>query len=235
MPDPTLEHHKRQAGEAAAALVVPGMTVGLGTGSTVRFTIEAIGRRLATGALRDVVGVATSRATERLAAACGIPLADLADRPVRDLCIDGADEVSPTLDLIKGLGAALLREKIVATAARRRVIVVDAGKRVARLGTRAHLPVAVIPFAWPVHLDPIRALGGVPELRREPSGAPLVSDDGLYLLDCRFPAGIPHPADLEAALRARAGIVATGLFLGMTEMVFVAGAEGMEVLTVSGS
>lgn len=115
------------------------------------------------------------------------------------------------------------------------MIVVDAGKRVARLGTRAHLPVAVIPFAWPVHLDPIRALGGVPELRREPSGAPLVSDDGLYLLDCRFPAGIPHPADLEAALRARAGIVATGLFLGMTEMVFVAGAEGMEVLTVSGS
>ncbi len=227
-PSP-IEQHKRRAGEAAAMLVETGMAVGLGTGSTVRYAIEAIGRRIAEGAIDGVVGVATSVATERLAAACGVPLTTLADRPALDLSVDGADEVAPNLDLVKGLGAALLREKIVAAAARRRVIVVDAGKLVDRLGTRAPLPIAVVPFAWQVHLDPLRALGGEPVLRRDAAGRAVVSDDGLYLVDCRFPAGIARPEALEAALRARAGVVATGLFLGMTEAVYVAGPHGVEV------
>lgn len=229
------ERLKRAAGEAAALEVADGMALGLGTGSTVRYTIEAVARRLIEGDLREIVGVATSRATTDLAARLGIPLVDLSKlaRPDRmeaellDLTIDGADEVTPDLDLIKGLGAALLREKIVAAASRRLVIVVDEGKRVERLGTRAPLPVAVVPFAWQVHQAACRELGARPELRLDAAGAPLLTDDGLYILDCHFPTGIADPAALERALRDRPGVVATGLFLGMTHSVFVAGGSGV--------
>lgn len=229
------ERLKRAAGEAAASEVTDGMALGLGTGSTVRYTIEAVARRLAEGDLRDIVGVATSRATTDLAARLGIRLVDLSDlaRPDRleaellDLTIDGADEVTPELDLIKGLGAALLREKIVAAASRRLVIVVDEGKRVERLGTHAPLPVAVVPFAWQLQQAACRALGARAELRLDAAGAPLVTDDGLYILDCHFPTGIESPAALEQALRERPGVVATGLFLGMTHSVFVAGGSGV--------
>jgi ribose 5-phosphate isomerase A len=224
---PDVEPLKRQAGEAAAALVETGMAVGLGTGSTVRYTIAAIGRRLAAGELAGIVGVPTSLATERLARACDIPLVALAERPLLDLTIDGADEVTPELDLIKGLGGALLREKIVAAASRRFVIVVDGDKRVERLGTRAPLPIAVVPLGWETHVEPLRALGSEPLLRRDDTGAPAVTDDGLFVLDCRFPRGIDDPARLEGMLRGRTGVVATGLFLGMAETMFIAQAGGV--------
>ncbi len=229
MPSTTLdiEHLKHRAGEAAAALVETGMAVGLGTGSTVRYTIEAIGRRLAEGDLAGVVGVPTSLATERLARARGIPLVSLAERPLLDLTIDGADEVSSELDLIKGLGGALLREKIVAAAARRFVVVADGGKRVARLGTRAPLPVAVVPFGWQTHVEPLRTLGAAPRLRLDSAGNPLTTDDGLFVLDCRFPEGIDDPAGLEGVLCSRPGLVATGLFLGMAEVAFIAEVGGV--------
>ncbi|MCB0215629.1 MAG: ribose 5-phosphate isomerase A [Caldilineae bacterium] len=230
MSDPVVEAQKREAGEAAAALVESGMRIGLGTGSTVRYTIEAIGRKLTRGELHDVIGVPTSEASDRLARSLGIPLASLAELPRLDLCIDGADEVSPELDLIKGLGAALLREKIVAAASARLAIVIDAGKRVSRLGTRAPLPVAVLPFGWQSQLPFLAELGAVPELRRDASGEIVVTDDGLFLLDCRFAEGIDDPAALERALAMRPGIVECGLFLNMCERVFVAGDAGVTEL-----
>jgi len=225
-----IEQLKRRAGEAAAAEVRRGMAVGLGTGSTVRYTIEAIGRRLAAGEIAGIVGVPTSDATERLARACGIQVVTLAEQPALDLTIDGADEVSPDLDLIKGLGGALLREKIVAAASRRLIVVVDDAKHVAKLGTLAPLPVAVVPFGWQSHIAPLWSLGAEVVLRRLPSGAVYVTDDGLHVLDCRFDHGISDPAAIEHALRLRPGIVATGLFLGMADAVYVAGAGGVECL-----
>jgi len=221
---------KRQAAEAAVELVSPGMTVGLGTGSTVRFVVQALGRRLAEGDLADVTAVATSRRTESLAREVGIPLVDLEGGRSLDLAIDGADEISPELDLLKGGGGALLREKIVAAAARRLVVVADGAKRVARLGTRAPLPVVVVPFGWPIHLDVLRALGAEPELRRGPDGEPAVTDDSLYLLDCRFAGGIDDPAALSAELGARPGVVDTGLFLGLADTAFVASESGLSIL-----
>ncbi len=225
-----MEALKREAGEAAAEQVESGMRLGLGTGSTVRYTIEAIGRELAAGSLTDIVGVPTSEATAELAGRLKIPLATLAEQPRLDLCIDGADEVSPELDLIKGLGAALLREKIVAAASERLHIVVDEGKLVERLGSRAPLPVAVVPFGWQSQLPFLAGLGAEPELRRGVDGEIVVTDDGLYLLDCRFGDGIDDPERIEHSLAMQPGIVDCGLFLGRTERVFVAGERGLQVL-----
>lgn len=221
---------KRAAGEAAAALVTSGMRLGLGTGSTADEATRAIGRRLNAGALRDVVAVTTSRSTEALAAALGIRCASLAEVPSLDLAIDGADEVAPGLDLIKGLGAALVREKIVAQAAERFVVVADASKRVDRLGRRAPLPIAVLPFAWQAHLAAIRDLGADPSLRLGADGEAIVTDDGLLIIDARFPDGIGDPPGIEAALRSRPGIVATGLFLGMADLALIAGPDGVDRL-----
>lgn len=222
---------KQAAGEAAAALVHSGMRLGLGTGSTADWATRAVGRRLATGELRDIVAVPTSMATARLASALGIPLATLAVVPELDLAIDGADEIDPSIDLIKGLGAALLREKIVARAAARFVVVADGSKVVDRLGTRAPLPVAIVPFAWQTHLRAIRALGAEPTLRLRPDGEALVTDDQLLILDCRFTAGIADGAGVERTLRERPGVVATGLFLGLADTAFIATADGVTVRT----
>lgn len=225
--DGSLDAAKRAAGEAAAALVVSGMRLGLGTGSTADWATRAIGRRLADGELHDIVAVPTSERTTALAQAVGIPLATLAERPALDLAIDGADEIDPSLDLIKGLGAALLREKLVARAAARFVVIADKSKCVPRLGTRAPLPVAVIPFAWQTHLAAMRALGAEPTLRTGPDGEAIVTDDGLLLLDCRFPEGIADAAAVEASLRDRPGIVATGLFLGLADLALIAQPGGV--------
>jgi ribose 5-phosphate isomerase A len=221
---------KLAAGRAAAAAASDGMVIGLGTGSTVRYTTEEIARRLATGDLRQIAAVPTSRATTELAKGLGIPLVTLEDHPVIDLAIDGADEVSPDLDLIKGLGGALLREKIVAATAKRFLVVTDQSKRVGRLGERSPLPIAVVPFGWSQHLSPLRDLGAQPELRRHPDGSPVVTDDGMWLIDCHFQDGIPEPAALEATVLRRPGIVATGLFLGMADAAYIATADGVFVL-----
>jgi ribose 5-phosphate isomerase A len=197
------------------------MVVGLGSGSTARLAVEEIARRVSEGGLRDVVGVPTSRATAELARDRGLPLADLEQRPVVDLTVDGADEVTPGGGLLKGAGGALVREKIVARASRRLVIVVDDSKRVDRLGERHPLPLAVIPFGWSTHVPAVRALGAEPVLRRDAEGRPYLTDEGLFILDCRFPAAIADPAAVERALRSRPGVVETGLFLGFSPEVIV--------------
>lgn len=224
---------KRQAADAAVARVAPNMLLGLGTGSTVRYAIEALGRRWAAGELSGLRCLATSRASEEQARALGLQLLDSSDLPPLDLCIDGADEITPTLDLIKGLGGALLREKLVAAQAARFIVVADGSKLVDGLGQRAPLPVAVVPFGWRSHLDFLAELGAQPELRRDPSGEPVLSDDGLYHIDCRFPTGIDDPELLETQLKLRPGIVESGLFLDMASEAIVAGAGGLRFLTRS--
>ena len=225
---------KQAAAERGASLVQSGMVLGLGSGTTSALMVQAIGRKLREGTLRDIVGVPSSSAIAAVARESGVPLATLDERTALDLNLDGADEVDPNLDLIKGLGGALLWEKIVATAAREVVILVDDSKLVSRLGTKAPLPVEVVPFGWKCHLAFIVSLGGAPTLRLEPDGKPFVTDEGNYILHCRFEGGIADPADLEAKLLGRAGIVGTGLFLGVAHRVIVGKPDGVEVLTRKG-
>ncbi len=223
------ERLKRLAAERAAEMVEPGMRLGLGTGSTAALAVEAIARRLREGSLRDLLGVPTSERTRALARSLGIPLATLDEVDRLDLTIDGADEVDPRLDLIKGGGGALLREKIVASASARNVIVVHEAKLVQRLGTTFPLPVEVARFGWRTHVPAIQALGARAELRRSSTGEPFETDEGHYLLDCRFPDGIADPLRLDAALRDRPGILETGLFLGLADALVVASRDGVAV------
>jgi ribose 5-phosphate isomerase A len=212
-------------------LVQSGMQLGLGTGSTAQYAIDEIGARLRSGVLRDVVAVPTSEWTSRRAARAGIPLATLDECQVLHLAIDGADEVDPHLDLIKGLGGAVLREKIVESAVRRFVVVVDESKLVERLGTRGPLPVEVTQFAWQVHAAWLASLGCRAQLRRETGGSPYVTDNGNYLIYCVFPDGIPDAARLARTLAERPGIVEHGLFLSMASDVIVAGRSGVRILS----
>ncbi|HEX5830836.1 MAG TPA: ribose-5-phosphate isomerase RpiA [Gemmatimonadaceae bacterium] len=216
---------KRDAARRAAALVEPGMAIGLGTGSTSAYMVEEIGRRLREGTLHDVRGVPSSRATAELARAAGIRLVTLEEQPVLDLVLDGADEVTADGAMLKGGGGALLREKIVAARGRRVVIMVDASKLVPRLGTRAPLPVEVVAFGWSTHLEPLRALGGRPVLRRDVSGAPYLTDDRHFILDVGFENGMADPHWLEPRVRLRPGVVETGFFLGFQPEVIVGAAD----------
>jgi len=213
---------KRRAAESAAAWIEEGMVLGLGTGSTVLHLLDVLGEGLKEGRWRSLTGVPTSAATERLARERGIPLSTLEETPELDLTLDGADEVDPGLQLIKGLGAALLREKIVARASRSLVVLVDEGKLVRRLGEKAPLPVEVDPFGWSLHLATIEELGAVPSLRREADGQPVRTDGGHYVIDCRFGDGIPDAAAVEQALRERPGVITTGLFLSEATAAVVA-------------
>jgi ribose 5-phosphate isomerase A len=222
----TQDDAKRRAAASAVDRIESGMVVGLGSGSTAALAVEEIGRRLAAGALRDIVGIPTSAATQEQATRLGIRLGTLEEHPVVDLTFDGADEVDPDGNVIKGLGGALLREKIVATASRRWVIVVDPSKLVPRLGTRAPLPVEVVTFGAGAHASAIQALGAEPVLRLVAGGQPFRTDEGHLVLDCRFPRGIADPAGVQAALRARPGVVETGLFLGMRPEVVVGRSGG---------
>ncbi len=225
---------KQAAAEYGASLVRSGMVLGLGSGSTAALMVQAIGGKLREGALRDVVGVPSSSGIAATARQAGVPLSTLEEHPVLDLNLDGADEVDPDLNLIKGLGGALLWEKIVATASRRVVILADESKLVTRLGIKAPLPVEVVPFGWKSQLAFVESLGGKPTLRTEPDGKPFVTDEGNYILHCRFEGGITDPTDLEARLLHRAGIVGTGLFLGVAHQVVIGKAEGVDVRTRSG-
>ncbi|HKI96147.1 MAG TPA: ribose 5-phosphate isomerase A [Gemmatimonadales bacterium] len=215
------EAKRRAAVEAVERAVRSGMRLGLGSGSTAAHVVRELARRIEAGDLRDLVGVPTSDATALLARGLGIPLATLDEEPALDVTIDGADEVDPGGNLIKGLGGALLREKMVASAARRFVVVVDESKLVARLGTKAPLPVEVIAFGARTHEAAIRAFGAEPVLRRGDDGTPYRTDEGNVILDCRFPSGIADPAEVARALKLRAGVAETGLFLGMTPDVIV--------------
>lgn len=220
---------KRAAAERAVAYVESGMRLGLGTGSTARHVVDLVGAMLRDGRLRDIVAVPTSRATEEQARALAIPLSTLDDVGELDLAIDGADEIDPQLDLIKGLGGALLWEKIVEFAAARLVIVADDSKLVRRLGEKAPLPVEVVPFGARALLPYFRSLGAEPAVRPQPDGQPFVTDGGHYIVDLRFEAGMRDPAHVERALRARPGVVETGLFLGMADVAVIAGGSGVTV------
>jgi ribose 5-phosphate isomerase A len=225
-----LDTYKQQAAEHALAYVQSGMALGLGTGSTATHMLRGLAARLRDGRLRDVVGVPTSEATAALARELGVPLVTLAERPRLDLAIDGADEIDPALDLIKGMGGALLREKIVAASAERFVVVGDETKLVARLGERTPVPVEVIPFGLPLCERRLAALGCVPTLRRNIAGDPFRTDEGNAILDCRF-ATIDDAPALAAAISAIPGAVGHGLFLGMAALALVAGSGGVRTLT----
>ncbi len=224
----SLDELKRQAAEQAAALVQSGMVVGLGTGSTAVHMVRAIGRMLADGRLQDVVGIPTSEATAQEARRCGILLTTFDQHPTIDITIDGADEIAPNLDLIKGLGGALLREKIVAAVSKQMVVVADHSKRVAKLGTRAPVPVEVIPFAQRPVQTYLELLGARVVLRQK-EGQVFQTDEGNLILDCHF-AGIDDPAGLGQAIRQQPGVVEHGLFLGMASRAFVATESGVAVL-----
>ena len=220
---------KRAAAERAIAEVEDGMVVGLGTGSTATFVVEGLARRVA-GGLR-IVGIATSERTAALAKTLGIPIAGFAEHQRLDLTIDGADEVERrSLDLIKGLGGALLREKIVAAASARLVIVVDGVKLVDRLGQHTPVPVEVARFGWQATAAALARLGAVPQLRAADNGGPYVTDGGNYILDCRF-GPIADPAALERDIAMTVGAIESGLFIGRASAVVNAYGDGVEVLT----
>jgi ribose 5-phosphate isomerase A len=226
----TMTEAKRRAGERAAEFVQDGMTVGLGTGSTVFFTLQRLGDRVRDG-LR-IRGIPTSEATAQLARQFGIPLTTFADVAELDLAIDGADEVSPDLHLIKGGGGALLREKLVATAARRLIIVADVSKRAPVLGAFP-LPVEVVPFA---HAGTARrisaATGCTPALRRRhEGGAPFITDNGNYIYDLP-PGPIADPPGLHRHLKLLPGVIETGLFIGMAERVIFGSPSGVEIVSL---
>ena len=219
---------KRAAAEAAVELVGDGMVVGLGSGSTAAFAIEALGRRHRQG-LR-FIGIPSSERTAALATSAGIPLTSFAEHRQVDLTIDGADEVERgTLNLIKGLGGALLREKIVAAASRRLAIIVDGSKLVDRLGTRAPVPVEVVAFGQEATRAALEVLGASARLRVSPAGKPFVTDGGNRILDCSF-GPITDPARLEERIGRIVGVVESGLFIGRADPVFVADADGVHRL-----
>jgi len=220
---------KKDAGEKAAALIQDGMVVGLGTGSTAIFATRRLGELLSAGERKGVVGIPTSRATEAEALRLGIPLLSEEIPREIDLTIDGADEVDPSLNLIKGGGGALFREKIVAQASRRVVIVVDESKLSPALGTRHALPVEVSRFGWRSQERFLASIGGKPSLRRGADGNPYETDQGNWIFDCAT-GPTPDPVALAARLAARAGIVEHGLFCGIASQVLVAGESGVRGL-----
>ncbi|MEA1904940.1 MAG: ribose-5-phosphate isomerase RpiA [Candidatus Hadarchaeota archaeon] len=210
---------KRAAAEEAAKLVREGMSVGLGSGSTLAEVVRALsGRR--TGA----TFVASSSPIQRLATRLGLCFTSLDDHPNLDLVLDGADEVAPDFSMIKGGGGAHTREKMVASAAKKVAIVVDRTKLVPRLGERNPVPVEVLPFAWGFTAGRLAGLGGEPELRTSPSGSPFVTDDGNYIIDLKF-RSIDDPAKLERTINQVPGVIENGLFVGVADTVFV-GYEG---------
>ena len=230
MPSVTdLKQFKEAAAESAAGQVMDGMIVGLGSGTTATLAVHSIGRRVSQG-LR-IIGIPTSEQTAQLARSLAIPLSTLGENPKIDMTIDGADEVElSTLNLIKGLGGALLREKIVASATARFVIIVDETKLVAQLGTHDPVPVEVIPFGWQATAGRLRSLGAEPTLRLRPDGEPYSTDGGHYILDCAFGA-IASPADLDRELNSLVGVVEHGLFVGMASQVVIGGPEGVKLLS----
>jgi len=224
-----LETLKRDAAEAAIeAEVRRGMALGLGTGSTARWLLEGLAARLSDGRLGDLVGVPTSEATAVRCRELGIPLATLDQRPALDLAIDGADEIAPGLGLIKGLGGAHLREKVVACAADRFVVVADETKLVSRLGERAPLPVEVTSFARPLCERLLREQGWTPELRLR-DREPWITDEGNLILDCRRDDWSDPPL-LARTLADMPGVVEHGLFLGIAVAAYVASVDGIRVL-----
>jgi len=215
---------KEQAAVRAVGFVKPGMVVGLGHGTTTIFAVRRIAELLRAGGLKNILGVPCSIYVEKEARHLGIPLTTLEEHPVINLTIDGADEIDPNLDLIKGGGGALLREKIVAQASRREIIVADESKLSPALGTRWAVPVEVVPFGWSTQALYLESLGADVRLRQDESKKTFTTDQGNLILGCQF-GPLLQPADLAAKLNARTGIVEHGLFLDLATDLIVAGAE----------
>ena len=225
----SLNELKNAAAESAAALLQNGMIVGLGSGSTATLAVKAIGKRVEQGL--EIIGIPTSEQTAEVARELRIPLSTMAEHEQIDMTIDGADEVElGTLNLIKGRGGALLREKIVASASARFVIVVDETKLVDHLAVRDAIPVEVVPFGWQATAKRLRHLGANASPRLRPDGQFYITDGGHYILDCGF-TEIRSAHDLERALDSVVGLVEHGLFLGMTTEVIVGSAQGVMVLS----
>ncbi len=222
--------HSQRAAEQAVEYVHSGMVIGLGGGSTALFAIRKIAALLRAGELQDVRGVPCSTATGEVAKQLGIPLTTLKDHPVLDLTIDGADEVDPDLNLIKGGGGALLHEKIVAQASRREIIVVDDSKLSPALGTHRRLPVEVIAFGCRTQASYLESLGARVEQRCGVNGRLFETDEGHLILDCHFGA-IVAVEELAGRLQGRAGVVEHGLFLGLATDLIVVGAAGARHVT----
>ncbi len=221
---------KKAAADHALDYVENGMTVGLGSGSTMTFFLHGLSERLKSGHLSTVVGVPTSEGVLRAALDLEIPVTTLSDHPALDLAVDGADEVDPSYNLIKGLGRALLREKIVAIHAARFVVIVDESKLVSRLGTRGPLPVEIVPFGNSAHVFWLRSLGCRAELWQDGDQGPAETDNGNHLVRCWFADGISDPYGLARSLADRPGVLDHGLFLGMADRVVVGREEGVQVL-----
>ena len=221
--------YKQQAAERAAEFVQSGMIVGLGTGSTAIFATRRIGRLLRGGLLKDIVGFATSKAVWEEAVRLDIPMMTEEIPHTIDLTIDGADEVDGDLNLIKGGGGALLREKIVAQASHRVIIVADDSKLSPRLGTHHAVPVEVLTFGRHSQLRYLESLGAQVAIRSNPDGSPFVTDSGNMILDCNF-GPIANPVELADRLNTRAGIVEHGLFLGLATDLIMAGRDGIRHL-----
>ncbi len=218
---------KTIAGETGAEYVTDGMVVGLGTGSTVYYTLIKLGRMIREGL--SIVGIPTSLQTERIAKEQKIRLSMLEEHTRIDVTIDGADEVDPNLNLIKGLGGALVREKVVAKSSERLIIVVDDSKLVEKLGTKSSLPVEVVPFAWASVLEHLNDICSFPNLRREQNDDIFLSDNGNYIIDCAF-EGIDNPEEVEREIKSITGVIDSGLFIGIANTVIVGSEGGVRVL-----
>ncbi|MEM3716040.1 MAG: ribose 5-phosphate isomerase A [Candidatus Bathyarchaeia archaeon] len=214
-----VEDAKRRAAVEAVKNIRDGFIVGLGSGSTAAYAIEEIGRRVREEGLR-VLGVPSSYQSLLLAAKFGIPTTTLYEHPLIDLTIDGADQIDQNLNLIKGMGGALTREKIIAAASRCLIIVADERKLTDKLGVGQLLPVEILPFAEPLVKAKIREIGGKPYLRESKKNAPFITDNGNFILDVDFGA-IDDPLDLERKLKMIPGVVETGLFIGMAKSAYI--------------
>jgi ribose 5-phosphate isomerase A len=221
---------KQEAAERAVDFVKSGMIVGLGHGSTSLFALKRIAKLLETRGLSDILGVPCSLQVEDEARGLGIPLTTLEEHPIIDVTIDGADEVDPNLDLIKGGGGALLREKIVAQASRREIIVIEESKLSPSLGTRWPVPVEVVPFGLRCQLEYLGSLGARVSLRQTSRGDRFTTDQGNLIVDCDF-GPIADPMKVASMLEGRAGIVEHGLFLGLATEVIVASTKGIRHIT----
>jgi ribose 5-phosphate isomerase A len=222
-----VEDLKRAAGYRAVDFIMPGMVVGLGSGTTAQHATLRLAQLLREGTLHDIVGIPSSERTKRLAEEEGIPLTSLDKESHIDLTIDGADEVDPHLNLIKGLGGFLLREKVVASVTEQEVIVVDDSKLVPTLGTKKPLPVEVIRFGWRCTQNALARTGAETALRLR-NGEPYVTDEGNYIIDCRYDE-IVSPEELAPTLNTIPGVVENGLFLGLVDVVVVASHEGVDI------
>lgn len=220
---------KQLAALEALKHVRSGMIVGLGTGSTAKFFIEGLGQALQNGSLNNIRGIPTSIASEQLATKLGIPLTDFSEVDSCDVTVDGADEVAPDLTVIKGLGGALLREKIIAQNTKKLIIIADESKRVCTLGTKSPLPVEVIQFSLASTERFLRSQGCVPTLRLGSDGKPYITDNGNFIYDCRFKQ-IDDPQKTDQSLKSRAGVVETGLFVRIAKLALIATSSAVETM-----